>query len=141
MTDTASHIPPARSGSPLNTTTWQSAVTTGCPGRAVADVSAVADPATGVAVYDSTPYEGAVGWLTFGGTSASSPIVAATFALAGNTADVDDGSFIWTHETSANLWDVTSGSNGTCPTSQWCAARAGWDGPTGWGTPHGVAAF
>jgi subtilase family serine protease len=127
--------------SSLNATTWQSAVTTDCPGRAIADVSAVADPATGVAVYDSTPYESAVGWLTFGGTSASSPIIASTFALAGNTADVDDGSFLWTHETASNLWDVTSGSNGTCPTSQWCAAGAGWDGPTGWGTPDGVAAF
>jgi subtilase family serine protease len=127
--------------STLNSTTWQSAVTTGCPGRAVADVSAVADPETGVAVYDSTPYQSAVGWLTFGGTSASSPIIAATFALAGNTADVDDGSFLWTHETASNLWDVTSGTNGTCPTSQWCTAHTGWDGPTGWGTPNGVAAF
>jgi subtilase family serine protease len=127
--------------STLNTATWQSAITTGCPGRAVADVSAVADPATGVAVYDSTPYEDAVGWLTFGGTSASSPIIAATFALAGNTADIDDGSFLWTHETTSNLWDATSGSNGTCPTAQWCIARTGWDGPTGWGTPHGVGAF
>lgn len=55
--------------STLNATTWQPADTTGCTGRAVADVAAVADPATGVAVYDSTPYETAVGWLTFGGTS------------------------------------------------------------------------
>jgi subtilase family serine protease len=127
--------------STLNATTWQPAITTACPGRALTDVSAVADPATGVAVYDSTPYESAVGWLTFGGTSASSPIIAAVFALAGNTADVDDGSFLWTHETASNLWDVTTGSNGTCLTSQWCSARAGWDGPTGWGTPDGVAAF
>ncbi|HVW80414.1 MAG TPA: S53 family peptidase [Mycobacteriales bacterium] len=127
--------------STLNTTTWQLATTTGCAGRAVADVSAVADPQTGVAVYDSTPYESAAGWLTFGGTSASSPIIAATFALAGNTADVEDGSYLWSHETAASLWDVTSGSNGSCPTTQWCAARVGWDGPTGWGSPHGVAAF
>ncbi|HWB67230.1 MAG TPA: S8 family serine peptidase [Mycobacteriales bacterium] len=127
--------------SDLNATTWQSADVTGCDGRAVADVAAVADPATGVAVYDSTPYESAVGWLTFGGTSASSPIIAAVFALAGNTTDVSDGSFVWEHQSVSSLWDVTGGSNGQCPTAQWCQARTGWDGPTGWGTPHGVAAF
>ena len=127
--------------STLNVAPWQPADTTGCSGRAVADVAAVADPATGVAVYDSTPYETAVGWLTFGGTSASSPVIAATFALAGNTADVNDGSYLWSHATSGLLWDVTSGSNGICPTSQWCTAGTGWDGPTGLGTPHGSAAF
>ena len=44
---------------------------TGCAKRAMADVSAVADPNTGVAVYDSTPNQGSSGWLVFGGTSAS----------------------------------------------------------------------
>ena len=107
----------------------------------MADVAAVADPATGVAVYDSDPYEGASGWLTFGGTSASSPIIAAVFALAGNTADVTDGSYVWAHRTTSNLWDVRSGSNGACQITQWCTARYGWDGPTGWGTPNGVEAF
>lgn len=127
--------------STLNVAPWQSADTTGCTGRAVADVAAVADPATGVAVYDSTPYESAVGWLTFGGTSASSPIIAATYALAGNTIDVTDGSYIWSHATASSLWDVPSGTNGSCSTSQWCTAGTGWDGPSGWGTPHGLAAF
>jgi subtilase family serine protease len=127
--------------STLNLATWRSPDITSCPGRAVADVSAVADPATGVAVFDSTPYEQAVGWLTFGGTSASSPIIAAVFALAGNTSSVSDGSYLWSHESATALWDVTSGSNGTCPTSRWCTAGSGWDGPTGWGTPHGLAAF
>src|SRR5579875_2103235 len=75
-----------------NTAPWQSATLTGCDGRAVTDVAAVADPATGVAVYDSESDGGANGWLTFGGTSAAAPIIAAVYALAGNTADVDDGS-------------------------------------------------
>jgi subtilase family serine protease len=127
--------------STLNTTTWQATTTTGCTGRAIADVAAVADPATGVAVYDSDPYEGVSGWLTFGGTSASSPIIAAVFALAGNSAEVADGSYVWGHRTSSDLWDIRSGSNGECETAQWCTARSGWDGPTGWGTPDGVAAF
>jgi hypothetical protein len=122
-----------------NVTTWQPPSTTGCPDRAVADVSAVADPVTGVAVYDSFEFQGTSGWLTFGGTSASAPIIAAVYALAGNTSSVDDGSYLWAHH--SGLHDITSGSNGHCSTSQWCNARRGWDGPTGWGTPDGTVSF
>jgi hypothetical protein len=125
--------------STVNRTTWQDPTITGCPGRAVADVAAVADPDTGVAVYDSFPFEDTGGWLTFGGTSASSPIIAAVYALAGNADEVHDGSYLWAHH--SGLHDVRSGANGSCPTRQWCTARAGWDGPTGWGTPDGTAAF
>jgi subtilase family serine protease len=123
-----------------NSATWQESSTTGCDGRAVADIAAVADPATGVAVYDSLTYENTEGWLTFGGTSAGAPIIAAAFALAGNTADVVDGSYVWLHHR-GGVNDVTSGSNGECPTERWCTAHYGWDGPTGWGTPKGIAAF
>lgn len=113
---------------------------TGCTRRAEADVSAVADPATGVAVYDSTPSQGRSGWLVFGGTSVSSPVIASVYALAGNTASIDN-TYPYRHAHALN--DVTSGSNGLCllaPT-QWCHARAGWDGPTGLGTPNGTGAF
>jgi hypothetical protein len=116
----------------------QASFSTGCSKRAEADVSAVADPATGVSVYDSYAYQGYSGWLTFGGTSASSPIIASVYGLAGNTANIDNN-YPYTH--SSGLFDVTSGSNGSCSTSQWCKARAGWDGPTGLGTPNGVSAF
>src|SRR3954447_116753 len=68
-----------------------------CDGRAVADIAAVADPATGVAVYDSYVFDGTSGWLTFGGTSAAAPIIAGVFALAGNTDEVRDGSYLWSH--------------------------------------------
>jgi subtilase family serine protease len=125
--------------STLNTAlSGQSGANTGCAKRAVADVSAVADPNTGVAVYDSTAYQGLSGWLVFGGTSVSSPIIASVYALAGNTASIDNN-YPYAH-TSA-LTDVTSGSNGTCPTTQWCHADSGWDGPTGLGTPNGTGAF
>jgi len=125
--------------STLNTAlTGQSGANTGCAKRAEADVSAVADPNTGVAVYDSTAYQGLSGWLVFGGTSVSSPIIASVYALAGNTASIDNN-YPYTH-TSA-LTDITTGSNGTCPTTQWCHAGTGWDGPTGLGTPSGVGAF
>ena len=115
---------------------WQT-VTTQCARRAVTDVSAVADPNTGVAVYDSTPYSGASGWMVFGGTSAAAPIVAAASALAGHGVGPSN---LYTHTSS--LFDVTSGSNGRCRrTPVLCAAGTGWDGPTGLGTPNGLGAF
>ena len=123
-----------------NSASWQKQSTTQCRGRAVADIAAVADPATGVAVFDSYVFQNTSGWLTFGGTSASAPIVAAAFALAGNTADVKDGSYIWLHHSGA-VNDVTGGSTGSCDTARWCTARSGWDGPTGWGTPKGLGAL
>jgi subtilase family serine protease len=112
---------------------------TGCARRAVADVSAVADPNTGVAVFDSIPFQGFSGWLVFGGTSASSPIIASVYGLAGNAATIDANDFPYQH--AGSLFDVTTGSNGTCSPSQLCTARAGWDGPTGLGTPNGTGAF
>ncbi|HJQ43145.1 MAG TPA: S53 family peptidase [Jatrophihabitantaceae bacterium] len=116
---------------------WQTSATK-CSGKANADVSAVADPYTGVAVYDSTPYQNASGWQVYGGTSASSPIVASVYAMSGNTAGYP-ASYTWAH--ASGLFDVTSGTNGHCRTKVWCTAGTGWDGPTGLGTPNGTSAF
>jgi len=107
----------------------------GCSLRTVADVSAVADPNTGVAVYDSYRYQGAAGWMVFGGTSASAPIIAGAFALGGGTSPSKP------YGNTAALHDVTSGSNGSCSVAYLCTAGTGFDGPTGLGTPNGVAAF
>jgi subtilase family serine protease len=128
---------------------------TGCAKRTVADVSAVADPATGVGVYDTYNscgtssfcdflislglVQGLDGWAAVGGTSASSPIIASVYALAGNTGGITYGSYPYSH-TSA-LFDVTSGSNGSCGGSYLCTAGTGYDGPTGLGTPNGTGAF
>lgn len=123
---------------------WQASVsniTNTCAMRAVADVSADANPNTGVAVYDSYSYQGQSGWLVFGGTSVASPIIASTYALAGNAATAGEGaSFVYAHDTSANITDVTSGSTGSCGTDL-CNAGPGWDGPTGLGTPNGIGGF
>ena len=116
---------------------WQTDA--GCARRTVADVSAVADPNTGVAVYDSYAYRGASGWMVFGGTSVASPIIASVYALAGNTASINYGSYPYSH--TASLFDVTSGSNGTCGGSYLCTAVTGFDGPTGLGSPNGTGAF
>lgn len=115
----------------------------GCTMRSEADVSAVADPNTGVAVYDSFAYQHYKGWLVFGGTSVASPIMASVYALAGNASSLDAAQSVWQHGGTSALNDVTSGSNGTCSSSYpyICNAGVGYDGPTGWGTPNGVAAF
>jgi subtilase family serine protease len=120
--------------------TGQASFGTGCTKRAVADVSAVANPSTGVAVYDSFGTGSSGPWLVFGGTSVSSPIIASVYALAGNAASATNN-YPYTHSSASTLNDVTSGSNGNCSPTQLCHARVGWDGPTGLGTPHGVGAF
>jgi hypothetical protein len=160
---------------------WQQASadwsSVGCTNkRAVADVSADADPHTGIAVMDSSPAceseytEGAVKhrihWCTYGGTSLASPIIAAVFALAGGSDGVAfPAKTLYENErrAPATLHDVTSGSNGACASgyngegislceatqeaqtscagSLSCLAGAGYDGPSGVGTPHGILAF
>ncbi len=93
--------------------------------RAVADVSADADPYTGVAVYDSVPsiQEEASGelvnapleWWPIGGTSVASPIVASMFALAGGSHHVEyPAQTLYSHLGSSLLHDVTAGGNGAC---------------------------
>jgi subtilase family serine protease len=115
---------------------WQSDA--GCARRTVADVAAVADPNTGVSVYDTYRLHPG-GWLVFGGTSVSSPIIAAVYALAGNASSVVYGSFSYSHTSSLN--DIISGSNGSCGGSYLCTGTTGYDGPTGNGTPNGTGAF
>jgi subtilase family serine protease len=110
----------------------------GCATRSVADVSAVADPNTGVAVYDSYKYQGRAGWMVFGGTSVAAPVVAGVYALAGNGRTID-ASYPYAHTTALN--DVTSGSNGNCSVTYLCTAGPGFDGPTGLGSPATAAAF
>ncbi len=114
----------------------------GCSMRTVGDVAAVADPNTGAAIYDSVRYQGRLGWFTVGGTSLSSPLIASTYALLGNTNNINNASGLYS--STSNLYDVTSGSNGSCGGSYLCTGVAGYDGPTGNGTPNitsGTAPF
>jgi subtilase family serine protease len=113
---------------------WQT--DTGCANRTVADVSAVADPNTGVAVFGPASRSKSA-FLVFGGTSVAAPLIGAIYAVNGGA--VSSGSDPYAH-TSA-LFDVVSGSNGSCGGSYLCTAGIGYDGPTGLGTPNGTAAF
>ena len=135
--------------------------------RAEADVSADADPYTGVAVYDSIPVEGRSGWRDIGGTSLASPLIASVFALAGGAGGVEYPAKTLYENASkdpGSLHDITSGSNGecmkefdletglsgctaleeaerSCAGEAICLAGAGYDGPIGVGTPDGIGAF
>lgn len=106
-----------------------------CSRRTIADTSAVADPNTGVSVYDTYQQSG---WLVFGGTSVASPIIASVFALAGNASSINTG-YLYSHTT--NFYDVKSGSNGSCGGSYLCTGKTGYDGPTGLGTPNDTSGF
>jgi subtilase family serine protease len=115
----------------------------GCQKRTIADLSADADPNTGAAVYDSYTYGGTKGWFQVGGTSLAAPIIAGAYALANNVGvgtyanSVPYASFIY----GTNLRDVSSGQNGACSLAYLCQAAAGYDGPSGLGTPLGLGAF
>ena len=117
--------------------------------RASSDVSAVADPATGVAVYNS--YSPALGFppgfLVVGGTSASSPFLAGVAAELGVPASTLGPNVVYSAPKGA-LNDVTLGQNappGGCESvgfdRRLCVSGTGWDGPTGLGTPNGRNIF
>ncbi|HSX52945.1 MAG TPA: fibronectin type III domain-containing protein [Patescibacteria group bacterium] len=109
---------------------WQ--IDSGCADRTATDVSAVADIGTPVWVnYAGTWYNGG------GGTSVATPIIASTVALRDKHYFYTP-SLAYTNRASFN--DIVSGSNGTCG-SYLCTARTGYDGPTGVGTPNGIAGF
>jgi hypothetical protein len=112
----------------------------GCPTRTQNDVSAVADPATGVAVYDSYQTHGT--WAQIGGTSAAAPIITGVYALAGYPAPRSyPASYLYQH--AAFFHDVTAGVNGRCPAASayLCHGEPGYDGPSGLGTPAGTRGF
>jgi subtilase family serine protease len=121
---------------------WQSFLSACAGKRGTADVAADAAPSTGAAVYDTVKYQGRSGWFQVGGTSLSSPLVAAVYALAGGLPEKTSvASGLYGHlGDSTVLHDVTSGSNGSCSTIM-CKGAVGYDGPTGVGTPKGIGAF
>lgn len=121
--------------------------------RVVADVAMNADPATGqfVAVVPNatTCSFCQVSWITAGGTSLATPQWAALAAvgnalraLSGKATLGDFHSALYTQlagtaaSYAANFYDVSQGSNGSCV---FCLSRKGFDGPTGLGTPGGLA--
>ena len=107
----------------------------GCNGRAYADLSADADPNTGLEVVEDG------NWGVVGGTSLATPLIAAYYAITGIDDTTNNTSAKWAYATpdSALLNDITSGSNGTCSANitYICTAGTGYDGPTGMGSISG----
>jgi hypothetical protein len=115
--------------------------------RASPDVSYAADPATGFAVYSSTPYDGQSGWFQLGGTSAGAPQWAGIIAAANQLRrSVGKGPLSSVTATGAtplhtalyaspgSLRDVVTGANGPCGVV--CTAALGYDTVTGLGSPR-----
>jgi hypothetical protein len=127
--------------------TWQA--DTGCSHRTDNDVAAVADPETGVAIYDSYGYFGwPPGWGEVGGTSVASPIIASVYALAGRPAPgTYPASYLYRAQgdDEAGLFDIVAGTNKLtgpdCNPPYLCHGEPGYDGPTGVGSPDGAGAF
>ena len=118
----------------------------GSTGRGIPDVAYNADPATGFAVYDSTPYHGSGGWIQVGGTSAGAPQWSAIFAIANSmrataVKGLLGGANMALYKAAAGASayasdynDVKTGSNGTSGTV--CSANSGYDFVTGLGSPQ-----
>jgi hypothetical protein len=104
-----------------------------CPMRTIADISAVA---SNIPIFNAT-YGG---WFTVAGTSASAPLVAGIYGLAGNGTTMTTGR-LYRHRRS--FFDITTGSNALgpprviCGNDYLCSAKKGYDAPTGLGTPDG----
>jgi Ricin-type beta-trefoil lectin domain/Subtilase family len=116
----------------------------GCMNRTENDVAAVANPGTGVAVYDtySPDVPAGSGWAEYGGTSVATPIITAVYALAGLPAPrTYPSEYPYLHKTA--LFNVPAGVNGMCEPYRYylCHGGSGYNGPTGLGTPDGTAAF
>ena len=116
-----------------------------CLMRTTSDLSALADPATGLAVYDTYGLDQfglPPGWIVVGGTSLAAPLISGMIALAGNAPSVGTAKYVYDHR--AGLSDVIGGSNAgfqDCGGDYLCTALKGYDGPTGLGTPKGVSAL
>jgi hypothetical protein len=117
--------------------------------------------------YEEAKVKHVLYWCTIGGTSLASPLIASVFALAGGAHGVNyPAQTLYENAivSPASLHDVTAGSNAEClapfdeetglqgcsPAAEAaagcsshliCLAGAGYDGPTGVGTPDGIAAF
>jgi subtilase family serine protease len=98
-----------------------------CAGkRATPDVALVADPRSGVSVYNS--YKTTKPWTTVGGTSAATPMWAARAAISGR---VIDAAFLYGSASPITFRDITVGDNGL-------PALPGFDLVTGLGSWTGV---
>ena len=107
----------------------------GCYGRAYADLSADADPNTGLEVVEDG------NWGVVGGTSLATPLIAAYYAITGIDDTTNNTSAKWAYLRPTARGSTTSPPAPTAPaapTSPTSAtAGTGYDGPTGMGSISG----
>ena len=108
--------------------------------RGTPDISLVADPSTGVWIYDTTPYNSKVyDWLVIGGTSVSSPALAGILNNAGSFAKTTAAELTTVYKGFTNTKNWTDITGGTCGNNGGSKGVAGWDFCTGVGVPQGLA--
>jgi subtilase family serine protease len=100
--------------------------------RGTPDIAYVGDPTTGVAIYDSIPFQNSTGWSEVGGTSVGPPQWAALFAIAnsmraGGSPLIGSGGILYdaAKRQPSDFHDVTQGR-----------AQPGYDYVTGLGSPQ-----
>jgi kumamolisin len=101
--------------------------------RATPDVSADADPSTGVWVYAS-PY-----WYVVGGTSVAAPVWAGIVNSAGSFSSASQNELATLYANRGNKSDFTNILLGSCGPNQGYLAAPGWDFCTGIGSPIGYS--
>jgi kumamolisin len=108
--------------------------------RGVPDVAAVANPRTGVWVYDSydTGSTTAAHWNIFGGTSVASPVWAGIVNHAGHFKASSAAELTLIYASAATTADFRDIQYGTCGYYEGWVAVAGWDPCTGSGAPVGT---
>jgi subtilase family serine protease len=104
--------------------------------RGTPDVAAVANPQTGVWVYDTNPYSGQVlKWVVLGGTSVASPLMAAITNQSGNFAASANDFLTGLYAELGNAADLYDVTHGVCNNAASGTASVGYDLCTGIGTP------
>ncbi|MCP2341183.1 hypothetical protein [Actinomadura rupiterrae] len=103
--------------------------------RTVADTAAVASDYTPVSAYNS----GNGGWVNVSGGPVAPALVAGASGLAGNPASTPAPQRLYGN--ARYLFDITSGTNGSCGGTSLCTAGSGYDSPSGMGAPNGTGAF
>lgn len=125
---------------------YQSGTVGGYAKRAVADVAFNADPNSGQYVALISPGTTTTRWVSAGGTSLATPQWAGLLAIANAMRATSSKALLGQPHAAlyqqigavptqyaAAFKDIATGSHGTCNS---CAARTGYDTPTGWGTPN-----
>lgn len=108
--------------------------------RGTPDVAFDADPASGVAIYDSTPYNGISGWVIIGGTSLGGPCWAGIIACINERRNKP-------MESTAEFLTLLYGAGGSLNYTKYFndiihgkagafSCTTGWDFVTGWGSPN-----